>query len=133
MSRKDDHKKANNPAGPPVGGAGSGAGSDPAPFVDTDTAGLLRELTDNIEDVFYILDLVAQCVRYVSPAYEKIYGRSCDELYERPDAWLDSVYAEDREELDRGFREVVTGERDASRAVEYRVTRPDGTVRWTPF
>ena len=90
---------------------------------------ILRELTDSIEDVFYVLDLAQRRTLYVSPAYERIYGRSCDELYEKPDAWLDVVHPDDREELEKGFGEVISGARDATRAVEYRVVRPDG-VRW---
>jgi len=130
MSRRDDHKKTTRPAGPSPDPRDPGANSPPPPAVEDESAGLLRELTDSIEDVFYILDLVAQRVLYVSPAYDRIYGQSRQVLYERPDAWLDSVHTEDRAELEKGFREVAAGDRDATRAVEYRVIRPDGVVRW---
>jgi PAS domain S-box-containing protein len=100
------------------------------PDVSPDTADILRELTDSIEDVFYVLDLKQRRTLYISPAYDRIYGRSRAELLEKPDAWLEVVHPDDRAELEKGFREVISGERDASRAVEYRVTRNDGAVRW---
>ena len=40
-----------------------------------------RELTENIDEVFWISDLENTQMIYVSPAYERIWGRSCESLY----------------------------------------------------
>lgn len=95
-----------------------------------DAAAVLRELTDHIEDVFYVLDLVDRRVLYVSPAYERIYGRSVEELYDNPGAWLNTVHPDDREEMEMRFAGVIAGEREARNVFEYRVQRPDGATRW---
>ena len=44
-----------------------------------------RELTENIDEVFWLADAELQSIIYVSPAYETIWGRSCESLYAEPD------------------------------------------------
>lgn len=90
----------------------------------------LRQLAENITDAFWIRDpdpASAGRIVYVSPAYEKIWGRSCKELYQSPQAWSDAVHPEDREAVaDAMLTKQVTGEYNQ----EYRILRPDGTLRW---
>jgi PAS domain S-box-containing protein len=64
---------------------------------------------------------------YVSPAYEGIWGRSCQSLYASPVSWIAAIHPEDRSRV-RSAAETrqVTGEYDE----EYRVVQPDGAVRW---
>lgn len=86
-----------------------------------------RQLTENIPQVFYVLDLKTERVLYVSPAFKDIWGRSCTSLYAEPRVWLEAVHPEDRPRVahrwahccDRGIF-----------AEEYRVVRPDGTMKW---
>jgi PAS domain S-box-containing protein len=49
---------------------------------------LFFQLTDNINDVFWIRDYDTREILYVSPAYEPVFGRSCDSLYENRDDTL---------------------------------------------
>jgi PAS domain S-box-containing protein len=90
----------------------------------------LRQLAENITDAFWIRDpdpATAGRMVYVSPAYEKIWGRSCKELYQSPHAWLEAIHPEDREAVaDAMVTKQVTGEYNQ----EYRILRPDGTLRW---
>ena len=86
----------------------------------------LRQMAENIGDVFYLVDAGHERLHYVSPAYEHLWGRSCAALYADPRAWTDAVHAEDREGLLAQRRAAHTG-RFLSR---YRITRPDGAVRW---
>src|SRR5437016_3537953 len=67
-------------------------------------------------------------VLYVSPAYEQVWGRSCQSLYEQPRSFLDAVHPEDREHVRAGSLERQG--RGEPGDVEYRVVRPDGSVRW---
>jgi PAS domain S-box-containing protein len=63
----------------------------------------------------------------VSPEFEKVWGESRQNLYASPGTWLDGVHPEDRERVTRAmFSKQVTGEYDE----EYRVVRPDGSLRW---
>jgi len=63
---------------------------------------------------------------YVSPAYERIFGRICKNLYKNPNSWLNSIHPEDR-------RRVINNEiehHDHNHEIKYRVVRPDGSIRW---
>src|SRR5260370_18737963 len=64
---------------------------------------------------------------YVSPTYEEIWGRTCQSLYEQPRSWIDSVHPDDRDLVFAHLEEPVGG---LSRDTEFRVTRPDGSIRW---
>ncbi len=86
-----------------------------------------RQLAENIEDVFWMSDPVKNEMLYVSPAYEKLWGRSCGSLYEEPRSFLDAIHPEDRGRVVAGFESQRRGK---TTDVEYRVVRPDGSVRW---
>ncbi len=85
-----------------------------------------RELADNIDDVFWLGDAPAGRIHYVSPAFEAVWGRSVEHLYQSPDAWLEAVHPEDRERVRRVIARATGGRWDEA----YRVVRPDGSVRW---
>ncbi|ERT09390.1 sensory box protein [Lyngbya aestuarii BL J] len=86
-----------------------------------------RQMAENIEDVFWISQMQDYKVLYVSPAYEKVWGRSCESLYKNPYQWMETIHPDDRELVQASFTEqVLTGRCD----VEFRVIRPDGSIRW---
>jgi PAS domain S-box-containing protein len=86
-----------------------------------------RLLAENIQEVFWITDPASSRMLYVSPAYERTWGRTRAELYASPDTWLDSIHPEDRQAV---WRDVATGLTKGTYDVEYRIARPDGVVRW---
>lgn len=88
-----------------------------------------RQLAENIPEVFWIVSSDWQKVHYISPAYEKIWGRRCEDLYENPSGWIDAVVQEDRQALLAAIPERVL-ERDLLAFPDYRIRRPDGSVRW---
>jgi len=86
-----------------------------------------RQVTENIAEVFWMTSLDKQELMYISPAYETIWDRSCQSLYEQPASWMENIHPEDRERIGRAAREKqCQGEYDE----EYRIVRRDGTVRW---
>jgi PAS domain S-box-containing protein len=86
-----------------------------------------RQLAENIEDVFWLLTLVPLNILYVSPAYENIWGKTCDSLYENPLNIFDSIYPEDRDRFRMNLHRQTLGE---STYIEYRIVRGDGEIRW---
>ena len=86
-----------------------------------------RQLADHISDVFWVYELDGPKMLYVSPAYESLWGRSCQSLYERPMSYLEAVHPEDRERAMLAQQRLESGEATAE---EYRIVRPDGTIRW---
>ena len=86
-----------------------------------------RQIAENIREVFWMTDTASGTIEYVSPAYEAIWGRPAAHLYANPGEWADAVHPEDRERVPDGvLTKASTGEYDE----EYRIVRPDGTVRW---
>jgi PAS domain S-box-containing protein len=87
-----------------------------------------RQLAENIQQVFWIRNLEATEMLYVSPAYEQVWGRTRKELYANPAAWTESVHPEDRERIKAELSNwsVAAGPVEW----EYRIVRPDGALRW---
>jgi PAS domain S-box-containing protein len=85
-----------------------------------------RQLAENIDQVFWMLDIRDDRVLYVSPAFEKVWGVSPAARYQNPAWLLDTVHTDDRE------RCVAFLARRKSEPAEetYRIVRPDGSVRW---
>src|ERR1051326_2038001 len=60
-------------------------------------------LADHITDAFWIRSPDMQVVQYVSPAFERIWGRPVAELYAHPEEWLDFIVPEDRARVKDAF------------------------------
>ena len=58
---------------------------------------LFRDLTENIDVMFWASSPDQSRVLYVSPAYETITGRTCEEVYEDGRAWLQTIHPDDVE------------------------------------
>lgn len=85
-----------------------------------------RQLAENIHEVFWIVDSQTRQMVYVSPAYEKIWGRSRQSLLTGSRSFLEDIHPEDRERL----RVVFEHKGPENYDEEYRVVRPDGSVCW---
>jgi diguanylate cyclase (GGDEF)-like protein/PAS domain S-box-containing protein len=86
-----------------------------------------RQLAENIHEVFFLTDPGNTQMLYISPAYERIWGRSCESVYARPASWGDSTHPEDLERVAAG---QLTMSEHGQMSYEYRIIRPDGAVRW---
>ena len=87
-----------------------------------------RQLAENIvESVFWICDPRVPQNLYVSPAYERIWGQSCESLSADFMGWLEAIHPEDRHRIQtKFFEQALAGDYDE----EYRIIRPDGSLRW---
>ncbi|HSI12287.1 MAG TPA: PAS domain S-box protein [Chthoniobacter sp.] len=86
-----------------------------------------RQVVENIQEVFWMLDAKDGRLLYISPGYDKIWGRSSDALYESPDTWFAAIHPDDRERVpSRSELKSAAAQFDE----EYRIIRPDGSVRW---
>jgi PAS domain S-box-containing protein len=86
-----------------------------------------RQLAESIRKVFWMSDLTKPQTLYVSPAYEDLWGRTCQSLYEQPRSFLDAVHPDDQERVRAAVAKQLRGEQTAE---EYRIVRPDGSIRW---
>ncbi|MBW4619205.1 MAG: PAS domain-containing protein [Cyanosarcina radialis HA8281-LM2] len=86
-----------------------------------------RQIAETIEDVFWISNPWERQIYYLSPAYERIWGRSRERAYTDYQSWYESIHPEDRPRLQAAFfQQIQAGNFDA----EYRIVRPDGSMRW---
>jgi PAS domain S-box-containing protein len=85
-----------------------------------------RQLAENIREVFWLVDSDHKQMLYVSPAYARIWGRSCESLYQSPDSWVEAIHPEDRARVAASLE--VHGS-VGTLNVEYRIIRPDGSLR----
>lgn len=86
-----------------------------------------RQLAENIQAVFWISNPMTRQLLYVSPAYQDVWGRSCQSLYDDYGEWIAAIHPDDRDRM----RTILLEEAcDDEFAAEYRVIRPDGSVRW---
>jgi PAS domain S-box-containing protein len=85
-----------------------------------------RQIAENIHEVFYLTTVDFSNTLYISPAYENVWGRSRESLYQDPRSFMAAIHSED------DARVVARVERDREQGfeVEYRVVRPDGSIRW---
>jgi PAS domain S-box-containing protein len=87
-----------------------------------------RQLSTSIGDVFYMVEADWSRVLYVNPAYEDVWGRPVESLMQSPAGWVQSVDEADREDVMRHYESLRNGA--ASARLEYRIRRPDGSMRW---
>jgi PAS domain S-box-containing protein len=86
-----------------------------------------RQFTDLMDGVLWMRDIVHERVLYASPSFETLWGRSREQLYDNPDVFLEGVHPDDRQRVEEAFfRDVAIGVYNE----EYRVLRPDGSLRW---
>ncbi len=87
----------------------------------------LRDIVDNIAGVFWLRSADRFDMLYVSPAYEEIFGMSCESLYENPAAFVDAVHPDEKKHVQNAYANFInTGKFEE----EYRILRPDGKIRW---
>jgi PAS domain S-box-containing protein len=84
-----------------------------------------RQLTENIKQVFWMWNPQENRVVYVSPAYEQIWGCTCDSLYQDGHSWMTVIHPDDRERVVAAFATSLEPSDQ-----EYRIVRADGEIRW---
>jgi PAS domain S-box-containing protein len=98
-----------------------------APYADVEAEERFREMAENIRDVFWVCASSTGKTLYVSPAFQGIWGTPPDALFSAKASWPMAVIEEDREALAQA-QEKLAG--TVPYEVEYRIRRPDSTVRW---
>jgi PAS domain S-box-containing protein len=86
-----------------------------------------RQLTESIEDVFWMFSVPEGALAYVSPAYDALWGRSRAALARENDDWLKAVHPDDRPQLAARWAALAA---EPYYDEEYRLALPDGTIRW---
>jgi len=95
-----------------------------------ESEGRFRLMVENIPEVVWIESFEPHRLLYLSPSYERVWGRPVAEVYRDPDLWLEAIHPEDRQRIEATYSKWLAGGGSDRFDFEYRVLRPDGTMRW---
>ncbi len=87
-----------------------------------------QQLAANITDAFWIFSPDMRHAQYVSPAFERIWGRPVESLYADSGQWSKFILPEDRARVLNAFQALTRDVPDID--IEYRILRPSGESRW---
>lgn len=89
---------------------------------------LFSSLLVSVNAVLWAFNWETRQVLYVSPAYERIFGRSAGLLLSDYNEWRDSIFPDDLDYAESSLAEVIV--KGAVEDREYRIIAADGQVRW---
>lgn len=87
------------------------------------------QMAANIRDIFFLVDVPAWRVLYVSPAYDDIVGSPAANLSEHPHAWQDVIVPEHRARVAAEYAAHVMQPGEPFECV-FQIRRPDQSLRW---
>ncbi len=99
----------------------------PTQPTSSQTEQLFQLFTDHVEQLLFVRDAVSGQFLYVNSAYERIWERPPDDLYNNPDSWLSHIHPDDLPQVQRSLGQQFDGQ---SVRREYRIVCPSGAVRW---
>jgi PAS domain S-box-containing protein len=92
---------------------------------------LFREVTESIREAFWIVTPDWRTVKYISPAYEKIWGEPVETLYQDGLRWMAAVPEKYRKAIRAAIpKPELLAECEIVQFPDYPILRPDGTQRW---
>lgn len=89
-----------------------------------------RQIAERINEVFWLGAPDWSEIHYINRVYEEVWGRSCQSLYENPYSWIESIHPDDQAKVQEAIAQKIKEQLAIPEFPEYRVIRPDGTIRW---
>ncbi|MCQ6266643.1 EAL domain-containing protein [Fictibacillus sp. WQ 8-8] len=93
----------------------------------------LRKSRERLQDIFDTIDVaiwshnLKQNKLMITPGIEKLYGYSLDTFIQDVELWKKVIHPEDYPIIEKRAKKIARGETVTS---EYRITRPNGEIRW---
>jgi hypothetical protein len=90
-----------------------------------------KQIADNIDIVLFTLtsDENGEKLKYLSPAFNRVWGIPGKKAIENSALWLESIYPKDRKKLFEAIQSAKSDKNFVGK-LEYRIVRPDGSTRW---
>lgn len=92
-----------------------------------ETEARLRTIAENTNDTLWKFTADWNELLFINSAYKEIWGRSTDELQERPQSFLKGIHPDDRDHAKEAMAKLSSGE---SVDLEYRVNAEEDFGRW---
>ena len=87
----------------------------------------INRILHSLNDVVWSVDLANNEISYISPAVEKVYGISIEEVYSNPYFWGDAIHPEDKLLKESKITEAYA---QGNAEYTYRIISPDNTIGW---
>lgn len=86
-----------------------------------------QEIAQTVNQFFFIRSATTDHYLYVSPAYEKLWGLSCESLYQNPNSWMKAVHPDDLGIVTNSLKKQLQVDFVQR---EFRIIHADGSMRW---
>jgi two-component system, cell cycle sensor histidine kinase and response regulator CckA len=86
---------------------------------------MFRQMAEAVNQVYWVTEPGPRLL-YVSPAFDRIFGRPAADVLRDRRVWVESIHPDDRERVVAAAARETEGTYDEL----YRVVRPDGSTRW---
>jgi len=84
-------------------------------------------ILNSIDDVVWSLSIREPALLYLSPSVEKVFGHTVDEFKRDQGLWGTCIHPDDLECVGEMYQQLAE---KGTTENEYRIVRPDGTIRW---
>ena len=95
-----------------------------------DSEGRFRLMAKTIPEILWTDSILPRRMLYMSPRYEQIWGRPLGDVERDPEAWIESVHLDHRNDVRSAWRRWLAGEGNERLDMTFRIVRPDGETRW---
>ncbi|HMA61380.1 MAG TPA: PAS domain-containing protein [bacterium] len=85
------------------------------------------QITENLSEVVWLRSKDSSKMIYISPSYEKLWGRSRESLYKNPNSFVVSIHDDDRNRIIKKLQEY---QKTGHFREEYRIIQPSGKTKW---
>ncbi|WP_204137342.1 PAS domain S-box protein [Halomicronema sp. CCY15110] len=85
------------------------------------------EVAQTLNQVSYVISVSSAEYLYISPSYERLWGYSCESLYQDRKSWLNKIHPEDLEYVLDGLAQLLEG---TQKRLQYRIFDANGNIRW---
>ena len=86
-----------------------------------------REMTETIQEVFWLTDWENNKVLHISPAYETVFGETCQSLYDDSKSWSKHIHPDYKDKIVEAYAKNAT---KGTYVVEYPLIHPNGRTVW---
>ncbi|TRX38302.1 PAS domain-containing hybrid sensor histidine kinase/response regulator [Flavobacterium restrictum] len=88
---------------------------------------LFQNLIESRSGVYWVYNLDLSKTLYISPSYELIWQRKCEDLYRDSSDFLNAIHPDDQQLVIHAYQNLVP---ETPMVISYRILRPDGKIRW---
>ena len=89
-----------------------------------------RLMAETIPEIVWTESVTPRLMLYMSPRYEQVWGRPLGEVEQDPNAWIEAVHPDHRDDVRTAWSSWLAGEGDERLDMTFPIVRPDGDTRW---